>query len=204
MKAIKKIAILLTLFMLISVSYAEEANSDTETINGNIIPASSNLTVTSSIKLNGISVDEQGMRIIDEANMCCTFSVSNLSSTPDSILAILATYTAEGRFYNMEMFGIDVEAGETKNVEIIYQFDSKNEHFGKLMIWNAYTNLVPVRASVDFSQTSGINAYNYNADNRLLQTDKANGKTIIFTYDNMGNLLSRTVRKWGAYYENNA
>ncbi len=195
MKTIKKLAILLTLFMLISVSYAEEISSNTETTNGNIMPVSSNLTVTSSIKLNGISVDEQGMRIINEANMCCTFSISNLSSTPDGIVAILATYTAEGRFYNIEIYDIDIEAGETKNVEIIYQFDAENEHIGKLMIWNSYTNFIPLRASIDFSQTSGINAYYYTTDNRLLQIDKANGKSVIFTYDKMGNLLSRTVRK---------
>lgn len=168
-----------------------------------LMSVSSDLAVTSNIKLNGISVGENGMRIIDNANMSCTLGVSNSSTKDDSITAILATYTSEGRLHNMRTFKIDVAAGQTNSMEIVYQFDAETEFSGKLMIWNTLTNLMPIRASIDFTQTSGINAYYYNADNRLLQIDKANGVTLTFTYDNMGNLLSKTAREWGADYESN-
>lgn len=36
--------------------------------------------------------------------------------------------------------------------------------------------------------------YYYDSDNRMIQIDKSNGKSLIFTYDNMGNLLTKTVR----------
>lgn len=161
----------------------------------NLMSVSSNLAVTSNIKLNGISVGGNGMRIIDNANMSCTLGVSNSSAKDDSITAILATYTSEGRLHNLKTFKIDVAAGQTNSMEIVYQFDAETEFSGKLMIWNTLTNLMPIHASIDFTQTSGINAYYYNADNRLLQIDKANGKSLIFTYDNMGNLLSKTTRE---------
>ena len=161
----------------------------------NLMSISSDLAVTSNIKLNGVSVGENGMRIIDNANMSCTLGVSNSSTKDDSITAILATYTSEGRLHNLKTFKIDVAAGQTNSMEIVYQFDAATEYSGKLMIWNTLTNLMPIRASIDFTQTSGINAYYYNADNRLLQIDKANGKSLIFTYDNMGNLLSKTIRE---------
>ena len=95
----------------------------------------------------------------------------------------------------METVDVTIDAGQTEYVEILYQFDAENETTGKLMIWNTLSNFIPVRASIDFSQTSGINAYYYDADNRLLQIDKIDGKSVIFTYDNMGNLLSRTTRE---------
>jgi len=38
-----------------------------------------------------------------------------------------------------------------------------------------------------------VNAYYYDVNNRLIQVDKKNGKSIYYTYDNMGNLLSKTV-----------
>ena len=168
-----------------------------------LMTLSKGLSITSNIKLNGITVDEKGMRIIDNANMCCIVNVSNASIKADSITAILATYANEGKLYNVRTFKIDVNPGQTNSTEIIYQFDAENEYMGKLMFWNEITGLMPIRASIDFTQTSGINAYYYNSDNRLLQIDKANGKSLIFTYDNMGNLLSRTTREWGVDYEVN-
>ena len=88
---------------------------------------SSALAVTSNIKLNGITVGENGMRIIDNANMSCTLGVSNSSAKDDSITAILATYTNEGRLYNIRTFKIAVAAGQTNSMEIVYQFDAETE-----------------------------------------------------------------------------
>lgn len=196
MKAIKRIMIVILVFLTISlVAHAEETNDYSYEASGNPMPVSSNLAVTTYIKINGVTVNEQGMRIIDDANMNCTLGVSNAYSTMDGLIAILATYTTEGLLHNIETFEIDVEAGQTKNIEIVYQFDAENECTGKLMIWNAFVSLMPLCASIDFSQTSGINAYYYNSDNRLLQIDKSNGKSLSFAYDNMGNLLSRTIRE---------
>ena len=188
-----------------SAEISAEVNSSVSTVNEteNLMPISSNLALTSHIKLNGMTVNEQGMRIIDNANMSCTLAVSNSSTVSDGVTAILATYTSTGKLHNIKTFEVDVAAGQTKNIEIVYQFDAENEYTGKLMFWNTMSNLMPIRASIDFSQTSGINAYYYNSDNRLLKIDKANGKTITFTYDNMGNLLSKTTREWGASYEGN-
>lgn len=177
------------------VSTEKSQLSTTADSTPSLMSISSNLAVTSNIRINGISVGENGMRIIDNANMSCTLGVSNSSAKDDSITAILATYTSEGRLHNLKTFKIDVGAGQTNSMEIVYQFDAENEYSGKLMIWNTLANLMPIRASIDFSQTSGINAYYYNDDNRLLQIDKANGVSVMFTYDNMGNLLSRTIRK---------
>lgn len=161
----------------------------------NLMSVSSDLEISSQIKINGVTVNEQGMRIIDNANMNCSFVISNSAAKSDGVIAILATYTEEGRIHSIKTFEVDVAAGQTENIQIIYQFDADKEYTGKLMIWNKYTKLMPIRASIDFSQTSGINAYYYNSDNRLLQIDKTNGKSVIFTYDNMGNLLSRTIRE---------
>lgn len=195
MNVIKKFMLLvLVISVSFVVAYAEETNSYSYNEAGNLMPISSDLAISSQIKINGVTVNEQGMRIIDNANMSCNFTISNSSADSDGVIAILATYTAEGRLHNVETFEIDVEAGKTRSIEIIYQFDTENEHTGKLMIWNTFTNLIPIRTSIDFSQTSGINAYYYNSDNRLLQIDKASGKSLFFTYDNMGNLLSRTIR----------
>ncbi len=200
MNTVRKIGIFSLIFLLVCPIINAEVDINQ---NENLMTVSSALSVTSNIKLNGISVGENGMRIIDNANMSCTLGVSNSSTKDDSITAILATYTSEGRLHNLKTFKIDVAAGQTNSMEIVYQFDAETEFSGKLMIWDTLTNLMPIRASIDFTQISGINAYYYNADNRLLQIDKANGVTLTFTYDNMGNLLSKTAREWGADYESN-
>ncbi|MBP3359656.1 MAG: RHS repeat protein [Clostridia bacterium] len=162
---------------------------------GNLLSDDSGLGIASQIKINGVSVGEDGVRIIDNANMSCTFSIANSGDTANKVSAILATYTETGRLYNVRAFEADVAADDSKNIEIIYQFDAENEYTGKLMLWNTLSGMIPVRTSIDFSQTSGINAYYYNSDNRLLQIDKANGTSLSFTYDNMGNLLTKTIRK---------
>ena len=155
------------------------------------------LLIDSQIRLNGINTGADGLRIIDNANMTCLLNVSNSSDEDSGLTAILATYDAEGKLYNASTYNIEVEAGQVVNAEISYQFDAENEATGKMMFWDSTHKLMPIRASIDFSQTSGVNAYYYNSDNRLLQVDKVNGKSILFTYDNMGNLLTRTTRVWG-------
>lgn len=162
---------------------------------GNLMPSYSNLAITSQIKLNGVTVNENGMRIIDNANMSCTFNFSNSSEEDGEAVAMLATYTETGKLNNIKTFTVEIGGGENKSVEIAYSFDADNESSGKLMLWNSMSGLTPIRASIDFSQTSGINAYYYDLDNRLLQIDKMNGTTLVFTYDNMGNLLTKTVRE---------
>lgn len=192
MNVFKKIGIFCMSFLLVSsIAYAEVGINKNE----NLMMASTGLAITSDIKLNGITVGENGIRIVDNSSMSCTLNVSNASIKADSITAILATYTNEGRLHNVRTFKIDVAPGQTNSTEIIYQFDAEKEYKGKLMFWNTITSLMPIRASIDFTQTSGINAYYYNSDNRLIQIDKSNGKSLIFTYDNMGNLLSRTIRE---------
>jgi len=51
-----------------------------------------------------------------------------------------------------------------------------------------------VTAALSFDGNSGINAYYYNSDNRLMQVDKSNGVSILYTYDKMGNLLTKAIR----------
>jgi len=173
-------------------------NNDTNVLNeGNntTITPSSAFTITPHIKINNVNVGETGLRIIDNANMSCTLTVANNSANDDGITVLLATYTDKGKLHNVTSFNIDVASEETATTEIVYQFDAQNEYTGKIMFWDSLNNVMPIRASMDFSQTSGVNAYYYNADNRLLQVDKANGTSMLFTYDNMGNLLTRTIRK---------
>ncbi len=171
-----------------------EPNKNNITQNrNNIMPSQSGLSVSPKITLKGIEVNEQGMRIIDNGNMICTLNVENNSGTPNEITVILATYTSDGKLYNINSYSSDIAANENKTIEFEYMFDAENEHTGKIMMWNSLSAMKPVRATVDFSQTSGVNAYYYDSDNRLLQVDKSNGKSLIFTYDNMGNLLSKTV-----------
>lgn len=192
MNTVRKIGMFSLIFLLVCLIVLAEVDVNQ---NENLMTVSSALAVTSNIKLNGITVGENGMRIIDNAGMSWTIGVANSSAKDDSITAILATYTNEGRLYNIRTFKIAVAAGQTNSMEIVYQFDAETEFSGKLMIWNTLTNSMPIRASIDFAQNSGINAYYYNAENRLLQIDKANGKSVFFTYDNMGNLISKTSRE---------
>ena len=186
--------------------YPQSTNSttalSTEAVNDNIsdntsqaMTISNDLSIVSQIKINGVNVGENGVRIIDDANMLCTFNVSNSALTSKTAKIFLATYTETGKLHTVRSFGVEVDAETTENVEVVYQFDAVNEYTGKIFFWDSSATIMPLRASIDFSQDSGINAYYYNADNRLLQIDKMNGTSLIFTYDNMGNLLTRTVRE---------
>ncbi len=154
---------------------------------------SSSLTIASQIRINGVNVGENGMRIIDNANLACHFAITNNSITPQKMSVILATYTENKTLYQVKMINTpSITPGNTENVQIAYKFNTGKEYSGKLMFWNA--GMVPFRTTIDFTQTNGINAYYYNADNRLLQVDKANNTSIYYTYDNMGNLLTKTLR----------
>lgn len=186
--------------------YPQFSNStsilSTESVTDNIsentsqaMPISNDLSIVSQIKINGVNVGENGVRIIDDANMLCTFNVSNSALTSKTAKIFLATYTETGKLHTVRSFGVEVDAETTENVEVVYQFDAANEYTGKIFFWDSLSTIMPLRASIDFSQDSGINAYYYNADNRLLQIDKMNGTSLIFTYDNMGNLLTRTIRE---------
>lgn len=153
----------------------------------------SSLSIASQIKINGINVGENGMRIVDDANLACHFTITNNSSDSQKISAILATYTENKTLYQVKMINTPLVApGKTESIQVAYKFNAKKEYSGKLMFWN--DKMMPFRATVDFTQNSGINAYYYNADNRLLQVDKANNTSVYYTYDNMGNLLTKTVR----------
>lgn len=179
---------------VLPIQSVENAASASE-VKDNLMPASSDLTIASQIKINGVNVGENGLRIVDGASMVCSLSISNNSTIDRGIKTFLATYTETGKLHNVSIYNIEIDAGEASNTEFTYQFDAENEYTGKLMFWDLMTNLMPIKASIDFSQTSGVNAYYYDTNNRLLQIDKMNGTSILFTYDNMGNLLTRTTRK---------
>ena len=161
----------------------------------NSLSVSDNLSISSQIKINGVNVGEDGLRIIDNASMSCTFSVENNSNIEKSVTALLVTYNNNGEMQNVRTAAMDVAAENSENMQIIYQFDAENEYTGKLMMWDSLSGMIPLRATIDFTQTSGVNAYYYNQDNRLLQVDKKNGTSLVYTYDNMGNLLTKTVRE---------
>lgn len=159
----------------------------------NLLQATSYLSLASQIKINGVNVGENGMRIIDNANLSCNFTLANNGETTQKLSVMLATYTDTRALYNVKMTEISVESGKTGNAQIAYKFNADKEHSGKLMFWDSLSGMMPIRTSIDFTQNSGVNAYYYNSDNRLLQIDKANNTSIYFTYDKMGNLLRKTI-----------
>ncbi len=174
---------------------SEENDNGTQENSENTLSVTETVSITSQIKINGVNVGETGLRIIDNANMQCDFSISNTSETAKSTAVILATYSSTGALVNVETFSTEIDENDTENISFVYQFNGETEHSARLMFWNSLSGMMPIRAKVDFSQTSGINAYYYNQDNQLLQIDKANGTSIFYTYDNMGSLLTKTVRK---------
>lgn len=159
----------------------------------NLLQTTSSLSLASQIKINGVNVGENGMRIIDNANLSCNFTLANSGEATQKLSVMLATYTDTRALYNVKMTEISVESGKTGNAQIAYKFNADKEHSGKLMFWDSLSGMMPIRTSIDFTQNSGVNAYYYNSDNRLLQIDKANNTSIYFTYDKMGNLLRKTI-----------
>lgn len=168
---------------------------NTKNTNTDLLTVSNDISVSSQIKINGVNVGENGLRIIDNANMNCNFSVTNNSTSEKNVTVLLATYSQTGALVNVETFSTDVAGEDSENISFVYNFDAETEHSARLMFWDSISGMEPIKASVNFSQTSGINAYYYNSDNRLLQIDKANGTSLLYTYDNMGNQLTKTVRK---------
>lgn len=155
--------------------------------------ATESLSVASQIRINGVNVGEKGTRIIDNADLDCHLEITNNSTAPQKVSVILSTYTETNTLYKAKIITTPLLAPDnTESIQIAYKFNRQKEHSGKLMFWN--NGIVPFRTTIDFTQTGGINAYYYNADNRLLQVDKANNTSIYYTYDNMGNLLTKTLR----------
>ncbi len=155
----------------------------------------SDLSIESEVRINGVNVSERGIRIIDNSCMECTFSFTNTGETNESVIVLLSTYTLDGKLYTVKIYKADIEVNQTTHLEFSYEFDAEKENNGKLMVWNSLSKIMPLKASVDFSQNSGVNTYYYDENNRLIQVDKSNGASLIFTYDNMGNVISKTIRK---------
>ena len=146
---------------------------------------------TSQIKINDVNTGEAGLRVVDKAQLQCLFSVTNSTNAEKDITLLLATYDDDKRMVNVKKSDVKVPSNLSGNISLIYQFDAQTEKRAKLMLW--HSGIMPVRASIDFDGNSGVNAYYYNANNRLVQIDKRNGVSVSYTYDNMGNLLSKTV-----------
>lgn len=161
----------------------------------NLLQASNELSLSSQIKINGVNVGENGLRIIDNANLNCNLSIGNNTSDTHSVSVILATYTEDKKLYNMKFSEIEIEDGETGNIQLIYTFNAEHEDSAKLMLWDSISGMVPLKTAIEFNGDSGVTAYYYNADNRLLQIDKLSGNSLVYTYDNTGNLLTKTVRE---------
>ena len=158
-----------------------------------IINTADVLSLSSQIKINGVNVGENGLRIIDNAQMDCLFGLENSTANDRTISVILATYTSDGRLYAVKRVQLPAPAGQNGNAQLIYRFDTENEYSARLMFWDSLAGMFPIKTAVNFDGESGINAYYYDTDNRLIQVDKANGKSVFYAYDNMGNLLSKTV-----------
>lgn len=177
-----------------SISTTQKDSATVLNTSRNSMSISDDWSIASQIKINGVNVGENGLRIVDNANLSCTFNLTNESNTSKSFASLLVTYDESGRMQNVKTAEVVVAAGETENIQILYQFEAEKEYVGKLMMWDSLAGMIPLRTTINFTQTSGVNAYYYNTDNRLLQVDKIDGTSLMYTYDNMGNLLTRTVR----------
>ena len=155
------------------------------------------LTIVSQIKLNDVNVGEGAVRIAENKTMHCSFHITNNTAVARTLTIVIATYTAGNILYRATPLTVSLEASGLQTCEVIYSFVPEYEYTGKIMFWDSLAGMVPMRATIDFSKMSGINAYYYDINNRLLQIDKANGDTISYTYDNSGNLLQKSVVKAG-------
>ena len=160
----------------------------------NLLKQNENLLITSQITLNNVNVGEENVRISDGTVLNGRFTVENPLQVSQSVSIILSTYTADGKLNQLVTKETTVNANSSEILNIDYQFEASCESYGKIMFWNSAQCMIPLRATIDFNQKNGVNAYYYNSDNRLIQIDKSNGKTLVFTYDNMGNLLSKELR----------
>lgn len=171
----------------IDASESEQVNAVSE----NVVSDEEGIAFTSQIKINGVNTGEAGLRVVDEAQLQCLFSVTNSTNAEKDITLLLATYDDSSMITNVKKSDVIVPSNLSCNINLVYQFDAETEKNAKLMLW--HSGMMPIRAAVNFDGESGINAYYYDTNNRLVQIDKMNGKSIFYTYDNMGNLLSKTV-----------
>lgn len=175
-------------------------NIETKTLNeqrmtGNLNRNSADFDITSQIKLNNINVGEDGLRIINGGALNGHFSITNNSGKTRKVSLLMATYIHDGELYNVESKSVNIAPQSMADIDLQYNFDTAYESTAKLMMWEDLNGMIPVRTSIDFDQNSGINAYYYDADNRLLQADKMNGTSVIYTYDKTGNMLTTSVRQ---------
>ena len=177
-----------------SVSQNEKDGVTSEQINTayeNVVSDEEGIAFSSQIKINGVNTSEAGLRVVDNAQLQCSFDVTNSTNAEKDITLLLATYDDDKRMVNVKKSDVKVPANLSGNISLVYQFNAETEKNAKLMLW--HSGIMPVRVSVNFDGESGVNAYYYDTNNRLVQIDKMNGKSIFYTYDNMGNLLSKTV-----------
>lgn len=152
-------------------------------------------TITSQIKINDVNVGENAVRIKDNGNLKCLFNIKNNTNKQRKITVVIATYTEGKSLYRLSPVSLTLEALEERNYQLEYVFNSGFEYTGKIVFWDSLAGMVPLRTTIEFSQTNGVNAYYYDLDNHLLQIDKSNGTSLLYTYDKMGNLLRKSVRK---------
>lgn len=152
-------------------------------------------TIASQIKLNSVSVGENAIRIADNGSLNCLFNIKNNTAEKRSITVVIATYTERKSLHGLSHVSLTLEASEERSFELDYVFNTEYEVSGKIMFWDSLVGMVPLRTAIDFNQTNGVNAYYYDLDNRLLQVDKANGVSLLYTYDKTGNLLTKAVRR---------
>ena len=171
----------ISILLVIMTSNAFAASFSTESLN-----------IDSLIKINGCETAMNDLNVKYDGELEAVFSVSNIDDSTHKVTALLATYTQGGKLYQIKTDSVNILSGETDSIEITHIFNTDNEHRANIMLWDSLSGMRPLMTSVDFSQKDGINIYYYNSDNRLVQIDKANGNSIMFTYDNMGNLLTKS------------
>ena len=152
-------------------------------------------TITSQIRINDVNVGENAVRIKENGNLKCLFNIKNNTNEQRQISVVIATYTEGKALYRLSPVSFTLEASEEQNYQLEYVFNPEMEYTGKIMFWDSLAGMIPLRTTIEFSQTNGVNAYYYDLDNHLLQIDKSNGTSLLYTYDKMGNLLRKSVRK---------
>lgn len=159
------------------------------------LSSDSDIYYSSRIKINGVNVGKNGLRIVDNGNFECSLDMENQGTQVKTLSMILATYTADNKLYTAKTVNITLSPESANNISLIYEFNAEQENHAKLMLWDMTTGMIPVTAALSFDGSSGINAYYYDADNRLTQIDKTNGVSLLYTYDKMGNMLTKTIRE---------
>jgi len=158
------------------------------------LSSDSDIYYSSMIKINGVNVGENGLRIVNNADFEYSVELENRCIQTKTLSLILATYTSDNNLYSAKNISIDINSLSEGNISLIYKFNAGYEKSAKLMLWDMTSGIIPVTAALSFDGNSGINAYYYNSDNRLMQVDKSNGVSILYTYDKMGNLLTKAIR----------